>query len=618
MNRNKDLKKKLLFFPLVFLFFLNGYSQNQNQIQATIGSQFIQGFVTDKVLVYPYACTDHNNTLHYVYIPSLTLYVDGSGSGPSIYIPDYFHSQHYGYARIAPLGDAYQQYSATNPFHVADHKPTFTFTPQSTDLGNPTSVQEIMTGSGSCNDGNGNQPKQDQIFNTFTISVEYPHFVNDSQLRNLCTSSPVIQISDYFEGNNNLQNPVLFFLDQDMGQIPNAAQVKSIDPSKLSPGNHTLIAWKSYDNGIYQQTIPIHVITTTPIVLGAYPSSICSNQGIFNISASPTGGTWSSTPSGAVDANGNVDPSKASAGAISLKYSYTDPNLNSNPSGCTSSALISLQVTQPPLPALISGNTQGCSGTPTLLTAHSDSTIEYDWYHLTDQTPFATGSSIHYTIQSTETLYCVAIGKNGCGLTRNASGSVQITSLSPTAHPSESESSIPFGGIVRFMAGGPTHATSYLWNFGDNESSPEENPSHYYYHSGTFKPTLYLTSTEGCSSLITLPLVTVSQDDSAHLAATNPRPTGTDSIPPGVRVYPSPFTDILYIAFKLKTPQPVHYQFMDVLGRIVLTGVLDGQAGDNKFKLTNEEHLSRLSHNTYYLVILKSAEIDDLEKVLKL
>jgi len=612
------LQKKIWLWVILLLFSLIVPSRKllaqtiTIEPKSTIGTEKLNTWYMDNL--FPDAGFTN---VHFLTFPDLTVYVDATGQGPGIKFDNPIGLELVGYQRTCPTGESVDQFfitHANDTTKLFPKAPSISYTPSSTDVGILT-LHQVETGYGRvCNDPLGTHNFPSYEYNTSTITVEYPHFVNDTQIRNLCSSSPVLQLADYFSGNTSPTSPIQFYLDQTSG-LPNASAITSLDPSKIPPGDHTVTAWKTYDNGVFQQTIPIHVISTTPVILGSYPSSICSNQGIFTISASPSGGTWTSTPAGAVDANGNVDPSKASAGAISLTYSYTDPNANANPSGCAATRRITIQVTQPPLPALISGLTQGCSGTPTTLTAHSDSAQQYNWYHLADQAPFATGASIKYTIQTSETLYCVAIGKNGCGLSRVASGSIQLTSLSPTANPTESETSIPFGGLVQFHSGNPLNATSYQWNFGDGESSPEENPSHYYYHAGTFKPTLYIASSQGCSGLVSLPPILVSPDDSAQRTATYPRLTGTDSLPQTVRVYPSPFTDHLYIGLKLKAPQSIGYQLMDISGRVVRSGSLEGVAGDNTFKLSD---LGNLGLKNYYLLMLNSPEVQDVEKILKL
>jgi len=588
----------------------------QAQVQAYIGKQFIAGQVTDSYIPYKdYGPNPdiHNPNVHYVFIPNLSLYVDGSGSGPGIKVPDYYGSQHYGYTRVAPLGDVHQEYTLTSnnssqAFHNAF---TFTFFPSSADVGNPASVQEIMTGNGSNNDGQGVIPKPDEFFNTFTITVEQPQFINTASLENLCQSSPVLQIADFFSGNTNLSQPVSFYLDN----VPSSNQaVTSIDPGKLTPGSHTLTAYKEYDNGTFQLTIPINVIATTPITFGPYPKTVCANQGIFTITASPSGGTWSSS-SGAVDASGNVDPSKASAGALILTYSYTDPNKNTNPSGCASTQIVNIEVTQPPGVVSFSGTTSGCSGIQTMLSAHVDGAISYNWYHLTDAAPFATGATIAYTIVSTEQLYCVGIGQNGCGLPRNQAGSIQLTSLSPTANPTASEYSIPFGGIVNFKSNSPYNTSVYSWDFGDGEKSSEPNPSHYFYHSGSYTVKLFISSPQGCSSTLTLNSIKVSSEDSSKTSLGSPRPTGTDSLPTTVRIFPSPFQDHIYLGVKLSHPQTIQYQIMDLNGRMVRQGVLMGEGGDNKLKI---EGLASLGIRNYYLLILRSEEVNEVDKILKL
>lgn len=51
-----------------------------------------------------------------------------------------------------------------------------------------------------------------------------------------------------------------------------------------------------------------------------------------------------------------------------------------------------------------------------------------------------------------------------------------------------------------------TNAVSYLWNFGDGETSTEQNPAHQYNSTGTFNACLTVTNQFGCKSTFCLPV----------------------------------------------------------------------------------------------------------------
>ncbi|QEC42242.1 PKD domain-containing protein [Pseudobacter ginsenosidimutans] len=66
--------------------------------------------------------------------------------------------------------------------------------------------------------------------------------------------------------------------------------------------------------------------------------------------------------------------------------------------------------------------------------------------------------------------------------------------------PSTSACQAPF--TVNFRANAPAAAT-WLWNFGDGNTSAAQNPSHTYTREGDFNVTLSITNADGCSNTIT-------------------------------------------------------------------------------------------------------------------
>jgi len=77
----------------------------------------------------------------------------------------------------------------------------------------------------------------------------------------------------------------------------------------------------------------------------------------------------------------------------------------------------------------------------------------------------------------------------------------------PTVVASGSPTSVSLGSAVSFSSSG-SNATSYLWNFGDGNTSTQNNPSHIYNSTGTY--TVTLTGTSGaCSSSSIITIVVV-------------------------------------------------------------------------------------------------------------
>ncbi|MCE7955919.1 MAG: PKD domain-containing protein [Bacteroidetes bacterium CHB6] len=62
-----------------------------------------------------------------------------------------------------------------------------------------------------------------------------------------------------------------------------------------------------------------------------------------------------------------------------------------------------------------------------------------------------------------------------------------------------------------------TNAVSYLWNFGNGNTSTQANPTYTYYGAGNFTATLIATNSNGCQDTFTFPYsIHVKQTPSAR------------------------------------------------------------------------------------------------------
>lgn len=351
----------------------------------------------------------------------------------------------------------------------------------------------------------------------------------------------------------------------------------------------------------------ITVLKSIPVSAGN-ALSLCINSAPYDLAkdASIPGGIWSGTGV----SGGFFNPGQTKAGVFNITYSY------SNASGCASTASKHIEVINIPGKVSITGTVAGCNGSVVELYAQADSAANYAWYHLNDDSPFTYGQQISYTISKTEQLYCVGLNPLSCGLTKLNAAAIQITSLSPTASLLSSQTAVPFGGLVQFRATNSYNTQNYQWSFGDGGISTEQNPSHYYYARGNFKVSVVLTSPENCSdSLVLENPITVGKDDTIAIAPVILQTQGADDSPYEVKIYPSPFKDHIYLTFHLGHAQQVALRVYDTFGKLIRTQSLTGQAGDNKFTLTD---LNSLIVKNYYLVMLKSDELNQLIKVLKM
>lgn len=133
-------------------------------------------------------------------------------------------------------------------------------------------------------------------------------------------------------------------------------------------------------------------------------------------------------------------------------------------------------------------------------------------------------------------------------------------------------------------------AVSYNWDFGDGNTSTEENPTHTYAGSlGTVNITLTVTSARGCVSTATSTLSLTGTHDVAGLA--------------DLRVFPNPTNGKANVEFVLQNQTEMTVQLLDVHGRVVRSTNQVFQAGYNRYELNANE----LTTGLYFVRLLSEA-----------
>jgi PKD repeat protein len=142
-----------------------------------------------------------------------------------------------------------------------------------------------------------------------------------------------------------------------------------------------------------------------------------------------------------------------------------------------------------PLGVSISGTTAVCAGTSAQLSAvvsGGDGNNVYTW-STGDNTAFISPTP---TIATT---YTVSV-TDGC--TSNPVTASQTVTVDPLAVAGFSQSIT--GNLSYAFTDGSSNATSYLWDFGDGNTSTQQNPNHTYAAGGTY--TVCLIATNNCGS----------------------------------------------------------------------------------------------------------------------
>jgi hypothetical protein len=123
-----------------------------------------------------------------------------------------------------------------------------------------------------------------------------------------------------------------------------------------------------------------------------------------------------------------------------------------------------------------------------------------------------------------------------------------------------------------------TDATSYVWNFGDGETSTDATPWHTFSGPGTYSVSLTASRTNGCDSVITkdVTVILVGIEDVANAY--------------GVSVRPNPANEIAVLDFNLKTASETTVEILDITGKtvqVVLNSKL--QSGKQTIALNTSE-----------------------------
>lgn len=239
------------------------------------------------------------------------------------------------------------------------------------------------------------------------------------------------------------------------------------------------------------------VVITEPSVLSVAltgPAIICDNS-TGTLRATPSGGTpgYKYTWSGP-DVNASTsDTATIKPGNQTDTVKVTDAN------GCTATAEITVQL-GPDMSVTITGPGSICQGLSTTLCANVTGGTGgnmYSWQPGNAQTPCAVVSP------SSTTTYTLTVVDN-CGTVATATATLRINPLPVTAFTSSlfagcSPLCVQFFNTTTLAQG---NSSTYLWTFGDGDSSRIQSPEYCYSTSGSYNVSLTVTSDSGCANTL--------------------------------------------------------------------------------------------------------------------
>jgi PKD repeat protein len=258
------------------------------------------------------------------------------------------------------------------------------------------------------------------------------------------------------------------------------------NPSVAGIGDHIIRYDITDSNGcsdfdqITITVMPLPSVTINPV------NTLFLNSPPVSLSALPQGGSW--TGNGVI--NNMFYPDSAGLGTHIVTYQTLPDSF-----GCIGSGTMQIEVIMPEAPnAFFEPDTSGCSPLTVRFRNKSNYAETYLWdfgdkTYSSEQNPdhtyFFPGN---YIVKLTVT-----------NIAGQSSYNVLINVYqNPTALFTVYPTDVINNSQVVIFTNSSYYGRSYIWNFGDGESSTEESPWHKYESEGTYYVTLRVTSDDGC------------------------------------------------------------------------------------------------------------------------
>ncbi|MCS6934182.1 MAG: PKD domain-containing protein [Chitinophagales bacterium] len=310
--------------------------------------------------------------------------------------------------------------------------------------------------------------------------------------------------------------------------------------------------------------------TPTPATISADgPTTFCTGDSV-NISvtnpAAYTSFIWSNNQTGS-----------SIVVVSSGTFSVTTTDVN----GCTAASAntITTSVSNSPTPTIsANGPTTFCQGGSVVLTSTPGDT--YLWSNGATTQSITVTTSGTYSVNVTNTNACAGVGQ---------SNTITVTvTPQPSASFTQSASGNPY--TISFT-NTSTNATSYLWNFGNGQTSTEPNPTHVYNANGVYTVTLIATNgacTSTYSSTINITGVSV-EDITGSLES--------------IKLYPNPNAGSAQLEIYANTNADAVVSIADFTGRTLYQVPVQLYTGTNQIEINTGDFA-----NGMYLVHIQSGK----------
>ena len=271
-----------------------------------------------------------------------------------------------------------------------------------------------------------------------------------------------------------------------------------------SPGGNTTTSLSGLSTGTYEVTVTditgcsqtqfVQVSQPAMLTLSSTGAATLCNAQSANLAAQAAGGTppyaytWST---GAAGSSITVTPNQSTVYNVDV----TDAN------GCTTLGQTLSVVVLPPLQVVATGSDTVCLGNSVTLQATAtggDGNYNFSWNN-----GAAAGSSVSVT-PTADSIFTVTL-LDGCGQPVTDQVNI-IVRPGPVVDFTPQLISGCTPVIVNFndLSVAP-NGSNYFWNFGDQQTSTLNSPSHTYTQPGTYDVSLTVSSGNGCADTYTVP-----------------------------------------------------------------------------------------------------------------
>lgn len=271
------------------------------------------------------------------------------------------------------------------------------------------------------------------------------------------------------------------------------------DPTTVQPmATPTQSTW--YTLNVYHNTCQTSdsVLVTMIEDLGATAfadtNTICDQDSVTLTGQGGLGSasfTWN-PPMGVSDPGSAI--TRAAPGSSTVYQLIVEEN------GCFDSVDVSIEVLPTPDMAFLSSQVEGCAEFTINFLETSSNTIQYVW-NFGDGSPVSNNSNPTHTYTQPGQ-YMVTLGGSSTGGCKSTSGGTMITVYEGSEAAFTSSPMFPvelsLPNTTVDFTDESANAVSWLWDFGDGQTSTEQNPSHTYVQPGMYEVTLTVLSEHDC------------------------------------------------------------------------------------------------------------------------